>query len=55
MLKNYLGGKTNVNETESICGTYGENINLGYIRPLWEDLRERDMLDLGVDGRVLSK
>lgn len=33
----------------------GENRNVGYIRSLWEDLKERDMLDLGVDDRVLSK
>ena len=41
--------------TESVCGTYRVNINVGYIRPLLEDLKERDMLDLGIDDRVLSK
>jgi hypothetical protein len=44
-----------VDEMESVCGTYAENIHVGYIRPLWEDLKERDMLDLGVDDRLLSK
>jgi hypothetical protein len=42
-----------VNETESVCGTCGENGNVGCIRLLWEDLKERDMLDLGVDDRLL--
>ena len=44
-----------MDEMESVCGTYAENTNVGYIRPLWEDLKERDMLDLGVDDRLLSK
>jgi len=44
-----------VDETESVRGTYGENRNVGYIRSLWEHVRERGMLDLGVDERVLSK
>lgn len=44
-----------MDETEGACGAYGEKRNVGYIRPLWEDLKERDMLDLGVDDRVLSK
>jgi len=44
-----------MDETERACGTYGENRNrnVGYIRPLWEDLKERNMLDPGVDDRVL--